>query len=124
MNIKEEIKKAIKYGISLGSMEPEEQDDFLGDLFTFLIQKNNFCIFKDNNQTILITSDIEELAEIYIHAGTLKVTPLATEGYFKLFMDVLEFISTKHQKEIESLKKEENKTEGDESTEDDGDLWL
>jgi len=125
MNIGEEIKKAIKYGIFLGDISDDESDLFLRELNLFLIKKKNFCFFSDATKVIIVSSDLEDLAEIFIHRGTLKVTPLAAEGYFKIFMDMLEFISKKHKKETEDKAKVKVKTtEEDESTEDDGDLWL
>jgi len=125
MNISEEIKKAIKYGIFLGDISDDESDLFLRELNLFLIKKKNFCFFSNTTKAIIVSSDLEDLAEIFIHRGTLKVTPLAAEGYFKIFMDMLEFISKKHKKETEDKAKVKVKTtEEDESTEDDGDLWL
>jgi|10_taG_2_1085330.scaffolds.fasta_scaffold80054_2 hypothetical protein len=123
MNVKQEIKRAIKYGIFLGDLEPEEQEEIFKDLFSFLIEKRNFCTLKDMDKTILVSSDIEELAEVFIHAGTLKVIPLSSDGYFKLFMDVLEFVADRHKKEIESFKNIKDDSDDDESTEEDFE-WL
>jgi len=129
MNVSDEIKKAIKYGIYLGSMSYEKEDKFLKDLNTFLIKKKHFCFYSEVTKTIMVSSDVEDLAEILVHRGTLKVAPMAPEGYFLIFMDVLEFISKKYKKEaglIEDKKipKQSRELQEDESTEDDGDMWL
>ena len=103
MNIKQEIKKAIKYGIHLGELGINEEGEFIKDLFDFLIEKKNFCTLKDNDRTIVASNDTEELAEIFIHVSTLKIIPLASDGYFKVFMDVLEFVANMHKKEMEMV---------------------
>ena len=81
---------------------------------------------KDNNRTIMVSSVEEDLAEIYIHAGTLRISPLASAGYFQVFMDVLGFLAEKHRGEMEELENSEKKKEigEDDSTEDDGEWWL
>jgi len=120
MNINDEIKRAIKHGIYLGKMSEEEEATFLTGLNSFLILKKNFCFLTDSTGTIIASSDLEDLAEIFVHRGTLKIVPLTSEGYFKVFIDTLEFISKKYEQENIQLKK----LDDDESTEDDGDLWL
>ena len=125
MNINDEIKRAIKHGIYLGKMAEKEEHSLLTELNSFLIFKKNFCFLTEATGTITVSSDVDDLAEIFIHRGTLKITPLASEGYFKVFMDTLEFISIKHKLEMsESEKKLISQLDDDESTEDDGDLWL
>ena len=44
MNVKDELKKAIKHGINLGILTPEEEQEALMELMTFLINKKNFCL--------------------------------------------------------------------------------
>jgi hypothetical protein len=125
MNINDEIKRAIKHGIYLGKMTEKEEHSLLTELNSFLIFKKNFCFLTEATGTITVSSAVDDLAEIFIHRGTLKITPLASEGYFKVFMDTLEFISIKHKLEMsESEKKLIGQLDDDESTEDDGDLWL
>ena len=125
MNINDEIKRAIKHGIYLGKMTEKEEHKFLTELNSFLIIKKNFCFLTEATGTITVSSAVDDLAEIFIHRGTLKITPLASEGYFKVFMDTLEFISIKHKLEMsESEKKLIGQLDDDESTEDDGDMWL
>jgi len=125
MDVSEEIKKAIKHGIYLGRMSEKEEHLFLTELNSFLIVKKNFCFLTELSGTITVSSAVEDLAEVFIHRGTLKITPLASEGYFKVFMDTLEFISVKHKQEMDALeKKNTNEIDDDESTEDDGELWL
>lgn len=127
MNIGDEIKRAIKHGIYLGTLTDTEEHSFLTELNSFLILKKNFCFLIEITGTITVSSDVEDLAEIFIHRGTLKITPLASEGYFKVFMDTLEFISEKHKKEFKMLEERETpkpKDDDDESTEDDGEMWL
>ena len=129
MNVKEEIRRAIKDGIYLGIMSDEEEEKFLKDLFHFLIDKKNFCTFNDRKLIISVSSVVEDLADIYIARDTLKIQPLAAEGYFQVFMDVLEFIAKKHREEVEAAAKNATAEEVDEediSTEedDDGDWWL
>ncbi len=119
MNIREEIQRAIKYGIYLGDLSYTEEKVFLSELFASLIAKKNFCILKDKDRTMVVSSVTEDLAEIFVHEGTLKIIPLSSEGYFKVFMDALEFIAERHKKEVESLKD----LEEDESTEEE-DWWL
>jgi len=92
MNIKKEIKKAIRHGIYMGYDDEEEEQEFMNELFSFLINKKNFCTYKDNDKTIVVSSDSEDLGEIYIHSKTLKITPLTEVGFFKVFMDMLEFL--------------------------------
>ena len=120
MNVKEEIQRAIKYGIYLGNFSTEEEKEFISELFSRLIDRKNFCILKDNDMTIVVTSYDDDLAEIFIHAGTLKIIPQSPEGYFQVFMDVLEFLADRYKKEKEIEKPDDD----DESTEDDGELWL
>ena len=72
-------------------------------MFSFLVEKSNFCFLTDDNQTVVVSTVEEEVAEIFIHAGTLKIIPQASEGYFQVFMDVLEFVSSKHIKEMEDV---------------------
>jgi hypothetical protein len=123
MNVKEEIKRAIKYGIFLGDLELEDEGEFLRELFSYLIERKNFCTMKDKDKTIAVSASFGELAEVFIHVGTLKVIPLSPDGYFKVFMDVLEFVAKKHEKEIERLKDPPKiRDDGDESTEED--WWL
>jgi len=122
MNVKEEIKKAIKHGIYLGNLSDAEQKKYLLELFSYLVEKNNFCFLTDNNQTVIVSSVDEEVAEIFVHAGTLKIIPQASDGYFQVFMDVLEFISAKHREEMKQLEKKT--INEDDSTEDDGEMWL
>ena len=122
MNVKEEIKKAIKHGIYLGNLSESEQKKYLLELFSYLVEKNNFCFLTDNNQTIIVSSVDEEVAEIFVHAGSLKIIPQASDGYFQVFMDVLEFISAKHREEMKQLEKKT--INEDDSTEDDGEMWL
>ena len=126
MNINNEIKRAIKHGIYLGKVSDEEEQIFLTGLNSFLISKNNFCFLTESTGTIVVYSVSEDLAEIFIHRGTLKITPLASEGYFKIFMDTLEFISKKHEQETDKVKDKvsDQSDIDDESTEDDGELWL
>jgi hypothetical protein len=126
MNINDEIKRAIKHGIYLGEMSDEKEQVFLTGLNSFLISKNNFCFLTESTGTIVVSSVSEDLAEIFIHRGTLKITPLAAEGYFKIFMDTLEFISKKYEQEpVNAKDKASDQSEtDDESTEDDGELWL
>ena len=125
MNINDEIKRAIKHGIYLGKMTEKEEHSLLTELNSFLIFKKNFCFLTEATGTITVSSAVDDLAEIFIHRGTLKITPLASEGYFKVFMDTLEFISIKHKLEMsESEKKLIGQLDDDESTEDDGDMWL
>ncbi len=130
MNVKKEIKNAIRNGIYMGFENEEEEEDFMNELFAFLIKKKNFCTFKDNDKTIVVSSEVEDLGEIYIHAKTLKITPLAEQGFFKVFMDMLEFLSVRHKAELDKLKElESRKEEEDISTEedtdsDDGEWWL
>jgi hypothetical protein len=125
MNINDEIKKTIKHGIYLGRMSEKEEHSFLTELNSFLIVKKNFCFLTEVSGTIIVSTAVEDLAEIFIHRGTLKISPLAAEGYFKVFMDTLEFISVKYGQETDVLKeKSANEIDDDESTEDDGDMWL
>ena len=120
MNVKEEIQRAIKYGIYLGKFNNKEEKEFIANLFSHLIEKNNFCTLQDDDTTIVITSYDGELAEVFVHSGTLKIIPQASEGYFQVFMDVLEYLAKTYGQE----EKEEKKVEHDESTEDDGEMWL
>ncbi len=113
----------------MGFEDEEEEEDFLNELFAFLIKKKNFCTFKDNDKTIVVSSDVEDLGEIYIHAKTIKITPLAEQGFFKVFMDMLEFLSIRHKADLDKLKELQSQNEEDISTEedsesDDGELWL
>ena len=126
MNISDEIKRAIKHGIYLGKMTEKEEHKLLTELNSFLIIKKNFCFLTETSGTITVSTEYEDLAEIFIHRGTLKITPLSSEGYFKVFMDTLEFISNKHRQEMNVLEdKTNNKSvDDDESTEDDGEMWL
>jgi hypothetical protein len=126
MNINDEIKRAIKHGIYLGQVSDEEEHIFLTGLNSFLISKNNFCFLTESTGTIIVSSVSEDLAEIFIHRGTLKITPLTSEGYFKIFMDTLEFISKKHEQETNNVKDKvsDQSDIDDESTEDDGEMWL
>ena len=126
MNISDEIKRAIKHGIYLGKMTEKEEHKLLTELNCFLIIKKNFCFLTEVSGTITVSTEYEDLAEIFIHRGTLKITPLSSEGYFKVFMDTLEFISNKHRQEVNVLEdKTNNKSvDDDESTEDDGEMWL
>ena len=124
MNVKEEIKAAIKNGIYMGFKDDEEEKIFFKALFSFLIKKKNFCIYKDNEQTIVVSSDVEDLCEIFIHAGTLKLVPFTSHGVFNVFMDMLEFIAKRHGEEITELeKKVNNDPDDDESTEEE-EWWL
>tara|TARA_R110000824_G_scaffold269567_1_gene458028 strand:- start:88 stop:483 length:396 start_codon:yes stop_codon:yes gene_type:complete len=131
VNVRDEIRKAIEHGIYLGDLGKEEVGEFLKELQTFLIKKGNFCIYNDPTHTIEISNDFRNLARIFIDDNTLRITPLAAEGYFKIFMDVLEFVAGLHREkieEIEKMKQIEQKnlldcSEEDESTEED-DLWL
>ena len=129
MNVKEEIRRAIRDGIYLGIMTEEQEESVIRELFSFLIKKKNFCTFSEKRLVITVSSMIEDLADIYISRNTLKIEPLAAVGYFQVFMDVLEFIAKKHREEVEA-KDQENKvfldddSTEDESTEDDGELWL
>jgi hypothetical protein len=127
MNVKSEIRRAIKHGIHLG-LPPKEEGKFIHELLVFLIKKNNFCILDEKTKTITVSSLLEDLSDIYIHEGTLKIKPLAASGYFSVFMDVLEFVAKKHQAEIDRLEQDhdvgDESTEDDEPTEDDGDWWL
>tara|TARA_Y100000592_G_C5478715_1_gene324036 strand:+ start:1257 stop:1625 length:369 start_codon:yes stop_codon:yes gene_type:complete len=122
MNVKEEIQRAIKHGIYVGTRTPKEEMKYLNELLVFLNKKKNFSILEEEKRSIKVSSDYEDLADIYIHVGTLKIVPLTSEGYFKVFMDVLEFISEKYKKEV--LKLPPIDPDDDESTEDDGELWL
>ena len=122
MNVKEEIQNAIRSGIYVGIKTPQEELIYLNELLVFLNKKKNFSILEEEKRSIKVSSDYDDLADIYIHAGTLKIVPLASEGYFKVFMDVLEFISEKYKKEV--LKIPLFDLDDDESTEDDGELWL
>lgn len=126
MNVKDEIRRAIKNGIHLGDLTAEEEKKYIYELFSYLINKKNFCTFKDDNRTIVASSLDEDLAEIYIHAGTLRISPLASVGYFQVFMDVLGFLANKHKEEMKLLEVKEQKKEigEDDSTEDDGEWWL
>ena len=103
----------------MGNFNTEEEKEFIMELFSYLIEKKNFCILKDNDMTIVVTSYDDDLAEIFIHAGTLKIIPQSPEGYFQVFMDVLEFLADRYRKE-----KLVEEPEDDDSTEDDGELWL
>jgi len=122
MNVKEEIQKAIKHGIYVGVNTPKEELKYLNELLVFLNKKRNFSILEEEKRSIKVSSDYDDLADVYIHAGTLKIIPLTSEGYFKVFMDVLEFISEKYKKEISNTSPLD--PDDDESTEDDGELWL
>ena len=57
---------------------------------------------------------------MFVHSGTLKILPQASEGYFQVFMDVLEFLA----KRYGQTEEQEKKIDHDESTEDDGEMWL
>lgn len=128
MNVKDEIRKAIKEGIYLGTMTDEEEERFIKQLFSFLLDKKNFCTLNDRRLIISVSSIVEDLADIYIARGTLMIQPLAAEGYFQVFMDVLEFVAKKHREEVEAgigtpieeVDEEDISTEED----DDGDWWL
>jgi len=129
MNVKEEIRRAIRDGIYLGIMSEEEEESLIKELFSFLIKKKNFCTFNERRLIITVSSIVEDLADIYISRNTLKIDPLAAEGYFQVFMDVLEFVAKKHREEMEAKDQENNtppedESTEDESTEDDGELWL
>ena len=118
MNVKDEVQRAIKYGIYLGKFNTKEEKEFILELFSHLIGRNNFCTLKDDDMTIVVTSYDDDLAEIFIHAGTLKITPQSPDGYFQVFMDVLEFLAKKYGEKKETIPDE------DISTEDDGEMWL
>ena len=127
MNIQEEIKAAIKEGIYMDFKNQTEKEKFFKELFEFLIDKKNFCVFKDKGHTIVVSSDIEDICEIFIHVDTLKIVPFSSHGFFKIFMDMLEFIAKKYQKEqtgttLKVPTPKPSDPEGDESTEED--LWL
>lgn len=122
MNVKEEVQRAIKHGIYIGVTTPKEELKYLNELLFFLNKKKNFSILEEEKRSIKVSSDYDDLADIYIHTGTLKIVPLASEGYFKVFMDVLEFISEKYKKEVLMIPRSD--LDDDESTEDDGELWL
>ena len=64
-----------------------------------------------------------DIAEIFIHSGALRVLPFVSEGYFEIFMDVLEYAASRYKKEIDELKQSDVETSTD-STEDDGEMWL
>tara|TARA_Y100001973_G_C5162150_1_gene314125 strand:- start:110 stop:475 length:366 start_codon:yes stop_codon:yes gene_type:complete len=121
MNVREEVKRAIKYGIYIQEFSLKEEKQFISELFKFLINKKNFCILRDDDRTIMVSSIEEELAEVFVHAGTLKIIPQSNEGYFEVFMDVLEFIANRHKEEMKKLS---DVDDDDESTEEDGEIWL
>ena len=96
------------------------------ELFSALVAKKNFCTLRDNDKTIIVSTTEEDLAEAFIHEGTLKVIPLATEGYFQIFMDVLEFLADRHKREMQETSEDNtiNKfLDDDESTEEE-DWWV
>ena len=125
MNVRDEIRKAIEHGIYLGQLTKEEEGEYLKELQTFLIRKGNFCIYHDPTHTIGVSSDFQNLASIFIDSNTLKITPLASEGYFKVFMDVLEFVANSHRENMKQIEQKSSSecSQEDESTEED-DLWL
>ena len=123
LNVKEELRRAIKYGIYLGDLNKHEEKSFISDLFKALVAKKNFCSLTDKDRTIIISSIDGELAEAFIHEGTLKVIPLAAEGYFQVFMDVLEFLAERHKEELNEKAQDIGDDESTEEDED-ADWWL
>ena len=95
------------------------------ELLGFLIRKGNFCIIDEKKLTIMVSSLEGDLTNIVLKQGLLKINPLAAEGYFAVFMDVLEFVALKHKKDLEELENLDQKEDvgSDDSTEEE-DLWL
>ena len=95
MNVQEEINRVLRHGIALNTNTDEEDNVLRSQLFKFLIEKKNFCVLIEEEKTIVVSNNMEDVADIVLAAGTLIINPLAEEGFFKVFMDMIEFVAKK-----------------------------
>jgi len=122
MNVKEEIQNAIKNGIAIDTNNDREDDEYRQEMLEFLIRKGSFCIMLEEEKTIVVSSNIEDIADIIIFKSSVFINPLSADGFFKVFMDMLEFIA---KNSAEQLAKEKIEEERNKITIKDEDLeWL
>ena len=122
MNVKEEIQNVIKNGIAIDTNNDREDDEYRQEMLEFLIRKGNFCIMLEEEKTIVVSSNIEDIADIIIFKSSVFINPLSADGFFKVFMDMLEFIA---KNSAEQLAKEKIEEERNKITIKDEDLeWL
>lgn len=121
MNVQKQIERVLQSGISIETNSEEEEDNYRQQLLEFLIKKNSFCLMNEEAKAITVSSHYHDIAEIVVVAGSVFITPLSDEGFFKVFMDMLEFIAKKgaEQLALEKIEKEKKYEIKDEDLE-----WL
>ena len=91
-NIKSILKRALKNGFDLSSIENYNPKLFMNKLYTYLVEKKYFC-FEEEDYVIVSDYLLEDLAEIFIDGYHLRITPSKTEGMFELLIEVFRFIA-------------------------------
>jgi len=91
-NIKSILKRALKNGFDLSSIENYNPKLFMNKLYTYLVGKKYFC-FEEEDYVIVSDYLLEDLAEIFIDGYHLRITPSKTEGMFDLLIEVFRFIA-------------------------------
>lgn len=91
-NIKSILKRALKNGFDLSSIENYNPKLFMNKLYTYLVGKKYFC-FEEEDYVVVSDYLLEDLAEIFIDGYHLRITPAKTEGMFELLIEVFRFIA-------------------------------
>lgn len=118
------LKRALKNGFDLSSIQNYDPKLFMNKLYTYLVSQKYFCF--DEEDYIQVSDWLfEDLAEIYIDGYHLKLTPAKSEGIFELLIEVFRFIADNPnlKTEDEETTEEVPKEESDESSSEDFD-WI
>ena len=97
------IHRALTYGINLGDMSREEEQEYMLNLSDYINKGGTFVSAYDDTKLTIETKYMEPLVMVRVRKGTLEFLPLSESSFFDSFMSVLEFISFK-KKEADILK--------------------
>lgn len=122
-NLKNILKRSVKNGFDLSFVQNYNEKKLLQGVYEFLVKNHYYCSMEDDVVYVGINV-VEDIAEITIQNGTMKVKPLIDRGFFEVLVSLFKYV--KHLSSfIEEVSEEDIPTEtDDEDEESSGEMWL
>tara|TARA_B100000282_G_C31725945_1_gene488462 strand:+ start:1498 stop:1878 length:381 start_codon:yes stop_codon:yes gene_type:complete len=116
------IKRSLKNGFDLSSLPNYTPASFRAGLFEFLVGQS-YVVFEEDEIIYVGYDLLQDIAEITVIDTTMRIKPIASEGFFNILIDLFRYIgmltdkkdSTDDDVSTESYSSEESSEE---------ELWL
>ena len=119
--LKKIIKRALQHGFNLSDLPDYNPKEFKSGLYDYLVEEKYFVT--EEPGYIYVGHDIlEDVVEITFEHETMKVQPLAEEGFFEIFIHLFKYISLCSLKEAQDYADEETESYSEEDSSEE--IWL